>query len=82
MKEKISAWISNTVKTKSIIEPVVRKGNAAHEIITQAGKVHDDLIVLGALHHPFHGSTFFGKTTDLVLRHAPVPVLMIPLFET
>ncbi|MBU0991513.1 MAG: universal stress protein [Proteobacteria bacterium] len=37
-----------------------------------------NLIILGANHKPFLADTVMGKTTELVLRQAPVPVLVVP----
>jgi nucleotide-binding universal stress UspA family protein len=80
VKETLCNWISRTVKTSCDLEPVVRKGNAADQIITSAKEEKDDLIVIGARHRIFHDATVLGKTTDLVVRHAPVPVMIIPSF--
>jgi nucleotide-binding universal stress UspA family protein len=60
------------------LKPVVCKGNAPEEIISHARTQHIDLIVLGANHKPFMENTVMGKTTELVLRQAPVPVLAVP----
>jgi len=79
-KETLCNWISRTVKTSCDLEPIVRKGNAADQIITSAKEAQDDLIVIGARHRIFHDATVLGKTTDLVVRHAPVPVMIIPSF--
>jgi len=64
----------------SDLEPLVRRGNAADRIIASAREQQDDLIVLGARHRAFHEATFLGRTTDLVVRHASVPVLVVPQF--
>ena len=80
-EEKLCAWISNTVNVQCDVKPMVRDGHAAEQIISYAGKNKDDLIVLGAHHQPFLEATFFGKTTELVVRHAPCPVLITPRFS-
>jgi len=80
VKETLCNWISRTVTTSCDLEPIVRKGNAADQIITSAKEEKDDLIVIGARHRIFHDATVLGKTTDLVVRHAPVPVMIIPSF--
>ena len=80
-KETLCNWITETVKTRCDLEPVIRKGNAADQIITHAREEKDDLIVLGAYHRIFRDATVLGKTTDLVVRHATVPVLIIPTFQ-
>lgn len=80
LKEDLNTWISDTVSVPYALEPIIRKGNAAEQIIAHAREERDDLIILGAQHQSFLQTTFFGKTTDLVLRHAPVPVLITPGF--
>jgi nucleotide-binding universal stress UspA family protein len=77
-RDKLSSWISGTAKTQYDLEPVVRKGGAADQIIAYAKEEKSDLIVIGARNRIFHDSMILGKTTDLVVRHAPSPVLIIP----
>lgn len=79
--EKLCDWITDTVKVQCEVKPMVRKGHAAEEIISYARKNKDDLIVLGARHQKFLEATFFGRTTELVMRHAPCPVLIAPRFS-
>ena len=79
VKEKLCNWISDNVQAKCVVNPIVRHGNAAEQIINYAKEEKSDLIVLSARHHSFHGGTFFGRTTDLVVRYAPLPVLTVPV---
>jgi len=81
-QEKLCEWIANTAKVKCDVNPIVLNGNAAEQIISYAEKNKDDLIVLGANHQRFLEATFFGRTTELVIRHAPCPVLIAPRFTT
>ncbi|MEJ2658301.1 MAG: universal stress protein [Desulfobacterales bacterium] len=81
-QEKLCAWIADTVKVQCDVNPVVRNGHAAEQIISHAEENKDDLIVLGANHQKFLEATFFGRTTELVTRHAPCPVLVTPRFST
>jgi nucleotide-binding universal stress UspA family protein len=78
---KLQAWIPDAVKTQSGLNPVVRTGNPADRIIAFAKEEKEDLIVLGGEHKPFLEATFFGRTTEVILRHSPVPVLVIPHFN-
>jgi len=78
VKEKLGNWISDNTQAKFVVNPVVRHGNSAEQIIDYARENKSDLIVLSARHHSFQGGTFFGRTTDLVVRHAPMPVLTVP----
>jgi len=77
-RETLSRWISETINTQYNLKPVICKGGAADQIITHAKEEKSDLIVAGAHHRKFHGSMILGRTTDLVVRHAPAPVLVIP----
>jgi nucleotide-binding universal stress UspA family protein len=80
-EEKLCAWIADTVKVQCEVQPMIRKGHAAEEIISYAEENKDDLIVLGACHQQFLEATFFGRTTELVMRYAPCPVLITPRFS-
>ncbi len=80
-EEKLCAWIADTVKVQCDVKPMVRNGHAAEEIISYARGNRNDLIVLGARHQKFFEATFFGRTTELVARHAPCPVLITPRFS-
>jgi nucleotide-binding universal stress UspA family protein len=78
--KNLCSWVSQSASTRCDVETVVRKGSPAEEIIAYAREKQQDIIVLCAYHQPFQDSTFFGKTTELVARHAPVPVLVVPIF--
>lgn len=80
--QKLRSWISDSITIHSDILPVVRKGNAAEQIIAQARDEKHDIIVIGANHKPFLKETLIGRTTELVMRQSPVPVLMVPNFFT
>ncbi len=80
-EEKLCTWIADTVKVQCDVKPMVLSGHAAEEIISYARENKDDLIVLGAYHQQFLEATFFGRTTELVVRHAPCPVLITPRFS-
>ncbi len=61
------------------IEIKMRRGNSAEQIVKHALEHEEDMIVLGAVHKSFLEDTFLGRTTELVMRHAPVPVLITPI---
>jgi nucleotide-binding universal stress UspA family protein len=79
-EEKLCTWIADTVRVECEVKPMIRKGHAAEEILSYASENKDDLMVLGARHQQFLEATFFGRTTELVMRHAPCPVLITPRF--
>ena len=77
-EEELAAWIRKTADVSLDFNPVVRTGTAAAEAIRLAKQQNCDLIVLGAHHKPFGQDKVMGRTTELVVRHAPVPVLAVP----
>jgi nucleotide-binding universal stress UspA family protein len=81
-RNRLCAWISESASTQCSLEPVVRMGYPAEQIIAHAREAKEDIIVLCARHRSFEEGPFFGKTTDLVLRHAPAPVLVVPLYSS
>jgi len=65
------------VAAETVIETVTLQGNAAYEILEYADKNQVDLIIMST-----HGKSgisrwVFGSVADRVLRHSPVPVLVI-----
>jgi len=76
--KKLNAWIADTIDDYADLKPEVCTGNPSEQIITHARTQHIDLIILGANHKPFMENTVMGKTTEMVLRQAPVPVLAVP----
>ncbi|HSL19932.1 MAG TPA: universal stress protein [Vicinamibacterales bacterium] len=58
---------------------VVRKGDAAEEILGLAAREGADLIVMGTHGLTGYRKLFFGSTTERVLRQTRVPVVAVPL---
>ena len=63
------------------MQPLIREGPPPRQILSYARETKVDLIVLAADHSPFPGASFLGRTTELALRYAPVPVLATPYFS-
>ena len=80
-EEQLQQWIEDTLQGYYPVTGVVRQGAAATQVIDLAGEIQSDLIVIGIRHRSFGEAMVMGRTTELVLRHAPVPVLAVPLFE-
>lgn len=76
-EEELCRAVPDEVRGKCRVEEIVRKGNAAEEIVRLAGEQNADLLVLGAQHKAFADTTVIGTTTARVVRHAPCPVLTI-----
>ncbi len=80
IRERICSIIGDLDNQPCPVEITVRRGNSAEEIVRQADASKEDIIVLGAVHKSFLEDTFLGRTTELVMRHAPVPVLVTPIY--
>ncbi len=76
-----SAWVQKTIGASPNTDSLVQGGSAASQAIALAGSMACDLIVIGAHHKPFDQGTVVGRTTELVLRHASVPVLAVPFYS-
>lgn len=58
------------------VTSLVRNGNPAEQIVRAAQEHEASLIVIGAEHRAFAEATVIGSTSDRVIRHAHVPVLV------
>ena len=79
-KDRLAAWVEETLQRKPSIDLLIRHGEAAEQTIAEAGRLDSDLIVIGICHRPFGEGSVVGRTTEKVARYAPVPVLAIPYF--
>ncbi len=71
-------WFRDTIGEGYTVQPTYRKGHAAEQIVALAAKAKTDLIVLGAQRRESLGTWLWGSTTEVVLRKALVPVLVVP----
>lgn len=78
VRERLCHWIPRGAKSTCDVVEVIRKGNAAEEILRQAEEEGVDLIVMGAEHKPFLEITTLGTTSERVIRHSSKPVLVLP----
>lgn len=76
--QQLTAWLAEAGAEGCEVEPVTRKGEAAGQIVALAEKVKADLVVMGARRRNSLKSWLWGDTTEVVLRHAPAPVLVVP----
>lgn len=81
IRNRICAETGNIKNYPYPVEIIVRQGNSAEEIIKQAKEYQEDIIVMAAVHKIFMENTFLGRTVELVMRHAPVPVLVTPTLQ-
>jgi len=59
------------------VEPHVRVGSPAEEIVKAARDTHADLIVIATHGRGGLSRVLFGSVTERVVRHAPCPVLTV-----
>lgn len=79
--ERLCGWMSAELRLSCTLTHLVRRGNAAEQIIEAASSDSCDLIILGGQHKRFFDATVIGSTTVRVTRHAPCPVLTIVRIE-
>ncbi|MEX0601546.1 MAG: universal stress protein, partial [Rhodothermales bacterium] len=60
------------------IEPHVVVGQPAEQLLTVAGRVGADLLVLGARRRPFVSRSLLGSVTQALVQDAPIPLLIVP----
>ena len=60
------------------IETIVEEGNVAETIIKIAKDIHADVIVIGSHSHRWLEEILMGSVTEKVLRHATIPVFIVP----
>jgi nucleotide-binding universal stress UspA family protein len=74
----LRSWVEATFETECLVKPIDREHHPAEAILAMAADRKADLIVLGRQPRAHLWDWFFGGVTELVLRHAPAPVLMVP----
>ena len=80
-KTRLEKWLEENFSISNTMSSVVYKGEAADQTIRAAKELEADLIVIGICHRPFgKGGTVVGRTSERVVRYAPVPVLSVPYF--
>jgi len=78
-KEQLCKWVPDQTQEKCHYDTVVRKGNAAEQIVQLAVDEKADMVVIAAVHRPFLETTIIGTTSERVMRHATCPVLVVPV---
>lgn len=74
---RLCAWIPDDIRSRCSLKEIVRRGDAAEQIIEVVSSARCDMIVLVGQHKHFHDTTVLGTTTIRVTRHAPCPVLTV-----
>lgn len=78
VEQTLKGWAGGLSAGQCVVEPIARRGAAADQILALAHETKADLIVLGAEGSRMSRQPLLGRTTKLVLRQAPVPVLVVP----
>jgi nucleotide-binding universal stress UspA family protein len=77
-EEDLRSWLPEGDAIGCQMQPVIRHGDPAQQVIGLARETDVDLVVIGAQHRRFFDDTVLGVTTERVTRHAPCPVLVVP----
>ena len=79
--ESLRVFVSDAVG-RSTTRIVTAEGAVADQIVSLAGKLPADLIVMGTHGHSGFERLLLGSVTERVLRKAPCPVLTVPRHTT
>ncbi|HOW65546.1 MAG TPA: universal stress protein [Candidatus Paceibacterota bacterium] len=72
-------WIKQIVRSRISTRIIIRTGEAPDEILSCAGRIGADLIVMSTQVYSRLGQVLLRSTTERVTRKAPCPVLVIPI---
>lgn len=76
--QQLQAFASQS-KNKGInAEALLVQGATSETILEEANKLQADLIVIGSHSHGLFYEAFVGSTTNEVINHADIPILVIP----
>jgi nucleotide-binding universal stress UspA family protein len=75
-RERLHRAIPQAARRAATVNELVSEGHAGDEILSAAGEIASDLIVMGA-HAGHAGLLGFGSTTARVIRRATCPVLTL-----
>jgi nucleotide-binding universal stress UspA family protein len=60
------------------ISIILKEGSSAEEILNIAKEIKADLIVIGSHSKKWLDKLIIGSTTEKVLKHSKIPMLIIP----
>jgi nucleotide-binding universal stress UspA family protein len=78
MREALIERVPDNVRQMCVIREEVLRGAPAEALLTYAGDVKADLIVMGTGDHGRLQQLWLGSTTAKVMRSASCPVLVVP----
>lgn len=77
-RRELASWVNETGAGQCDTQIIARRGQAAEQIVSLAAEAKADLVVLAAQRRSALQTWLWGETTELVLRHATAPVLVVP----
>ncbi len=77
IRQRLCDWVTPSIRSRCMVKEIIRRGNAAEQIVQEAESAGADLLVVGAYPHTMIDTTLFGSTTETLVRVAPCPVLTI-----
>ncbi|HUY15283.1 MAG TPA: universal stress protein [Terriglobia bacterium] len=78
LHQTLCDWVDPEVRSRCHVTEEVRRGHPAEQIVDVAKKNRASLIVIGNMPSQFFGSLLFGRTTEIITRTSPCPVLTVP----
>lgn len=82
VKQKLKELKDDLKKSGLDVKSVLLEGPTAANIINEAEKFKADLIIVGSHKHGKFYNLLVGSTHDALIKHAKVPVLVIPPIES
>jgi len=74
---ELCEWVAPELRQRCSMREATLEGNAAEQIVAEAGRSQADLIVMGARPRNLLGAILFGSTTETVIRNARCPILLV-----
>lgn len=76
---ELSAMVKQLEDVGVTASALVRQGHAARVVVDEARRLQVDLIVVGSHGHGLLFDALVGSVSAGILRHSPVPVLVVPV---
>lgn len=80
--QRLSETGKRNASNTETIKTIISQGLPGEELIHYASRNRVSLIVVGVQSHGAFEKIFIGSTTEFVLRHAPCPVLTLPVNQS
>jgi nucleotide-binding universal stress UspA family protein len=77
-EKRLCDWVAEEANGQCSTREVVHLGEPVEAIVGEARRSRSDLLVIGARPRSSLGTFLFGTTTEVLIRSAPCPVLVVP----